>query len=381
LPPRVPTSTQTSVVSTSATSSSENDVLSTKKSSDFLNIQNKNFLKNNYAYKMLLVLIAFGVCLYLTKKYWWKYIVQKFFPSDLKKVEPSKMPDLGKFSVNNSPYVKELKESDAKEVLGPSSYVKIVMIYANWCHHCEVMMPAFEEAAKLMNDLQVKQKTGGKIAFMRAEAMSVPSLANRPSVPGFPTVVGIFQNGKEFPYMGPRSVDSLLKFAELVLSTGNGTDVTQEENDKPRKVNLKTLLANSSQQLPALPGSPNGETGDAQETKIDSSVHKLSNEEVDDLLEKKEVNQENDEEYDKEDDQEDEQQQDKVDQSDQLDQLDPPDTKTVSKKELDNKANQKILESKASLLPLPSETSLDSLRDKKDSESSKQLTRKKNLKL
>jgi hypothetical protein len=138
--------------------------------------------------------------------------------------------------------------------------------------------------------------------------------------------------------------------------------------------------------LPALPGSPNGVTGDAQETKIDSPVHKLSNEEhvktqeeeeVDDSHEKKEDNQENDQ----EDDQGDDQQQDKVDQPDQLDQLDLPDSTTVSKKGLDNKAIEKILESKASLLPLPSETSLDSLRDKKDSESSKRLTRKKNLKL
>jgi hypothetical protein len=105
---------------------------------------------------------------------------------------------------------------------------------------------------------------------MRAEAMSVPSLANRPSVPGFPTVVGIFQNGKEFPYMGPRTPDSLFKFAELLCSTASGVpEKKSEEAEKPRKVNLQTLLANASQQLPVLPGSPEPLL-ETPETKIES---------------------------------------------------------------------------------------------------------------
>jgi hypothetical protein len=92
-----------------------------------INIQSKSFLKDNYVYKMLLFLLALGVCLYLTKNYWWKYIVQKFFPSDVKKSEAQNFLEMGKFLVSESPYVKELKETDAMEVLGPSSYLKIVM--------------------------------------------------------------------------------------------------------------------------------------------------------------------------------------------------------------------------------------------------------------
>ena len=333
------------------------------KSDQILDLQKKSFLKNNYAYKMLLFLVAFGVCLYLTKKYWWKYLVQKFFPPDVRRGDLNHMLDHEKFSVHLSPYVKDLKESDVSEVLGPSPYVKIVMIYANWCKHCEVMMPAFEEAAKLMNESQsTKPPQDVKVAFMRAEAVSVPSLANRPSVPGFPTIVGIFQNGKEFPYMGPRTVDSLLSFAELIASTKDTLEggVLPSTAEKPRKVNLQTLLANSNQQLPLLPSSPLQDVSgqlvgeEVQETKIDSSLEEGSK---NDLLEEDQGGGEEDEEEKEEKHEE------------------------KHEEKMEEKVEEKVEEDQDKKLkdkPLRDESSL---RDKKDSESSKKMPRKKNLKL
>jgi thiol-disulfide isomerase/thioredoxin len=334
------------------------------KSDQILDLQKKSFLKNNYAYKMLLFLVAFGVCLYLTKKYWWKYLVQKFFPPDVRRGDLNHMLDHEKFSVHLSPYVKDLKESDVSEVLGPSPYVKIVMIYANWCKHCEVMMPAFEEAAKLMNESQsTKPPQDVKVAFMRAEAVSVPSLANRPSVPGFPTIVGIFQNGKEFPYMGPRTVDSLLSFAELIASTKDTLEgeVLPSTAEKPRKVNLQTLLANSSQQLPLLPSSPlqdvSGELvgEEVQETKIDSSLEEGS---------KNEQVEEDDQGGGEENEEEKEEKQQEKHQEKHMEKLE---------EKLEDDQDKKLKDK-----PLRDELSL---RDKKDSESSKKMPRKKNLKL
>jgi hypothetical protein len=55
---------------------------------------------------------------------------------------------------------------------------------------------------------------------MRAESSKAPKLANAPNIQGFPTIVGIFQNGKEFPYNGPRNVESFVKFADLIAIGG-----------------------------------------------------------------------------------------------------------------------------------------------------------------
>jgi hypothetical protein len=98
------------------------------------------------------------------------------------------------------------------------------------------------DAAEDVSKLNLKNK----VIFFRAEASECPTIANRPSVPGFPTIVGVFQNGKEFPYAGPRTKDSFVKFAELIAIGGldpppsNGTGLVVGEPPvvklKPRKL-------------------------------------------------------------------------------------------------------------------------------------------------
>jgi thiol-disulfide isomerase/thioredoxin len=184
---------------------------------NILKLSKPSMLKNSYLYRTMLFLTAFAVVLFMTKKYWWNFVVKRFFPTDQK---PKAVESPHTFEIKETDALVDVAEKDAAEVLKPAPYAKVLLIYATWCTHCEHMMGAFEEAAaKVASDLKLKPDSH-KVVFMRAEAGAVPTLSNRPSVPGFPTIVGIFQNGKEFPYSGPRNADSFVKFAELVAVGG-----------------------------------------------------------------------------------------------------------------------------------------------------------------
>jgi len=184
---------------------------------NILKLSKPSIFKNNYVYKTMLFLTAFAVVLFMTKKYWWTFVVKKFFPTDPK---PKSVDSPHTFETKVTEGLIDVSEKEAAEVLKPAAYAKVLLIYATWCSHCEHMMGAFEEAAaKVSSDLKAKPDSH-KVVFMRAEAGAVPTLANRPSVPGFPTIVGIFQNGKEFAYSGPRNAESFVKFAELVAVGG-----------------------------------------------------------------------------------------------------------------------------------------------------------------
>ena len=192
--------------------------------------------KSSYFYKTLLFFLAGVIVLYMTKKYWWNFLVKRFFPTDAKPhgdFDP--MGGVGGFKVQESDGLIDVVEKDAADVLKPAPFAKVVLIYATWCHHCESMMPAFEEAARTVAENLKKDPSAQKVLFLRAEANAAPTLSNRPSVPGFPTIVGVFQNGKEFPYDGPRNAESFVKFAELIAVGGLPSPDNAPPVIKPRK--------------------------------------------------------------------------------------------------------------------------------------------------
>ena len=218
------------------------DKMDPKLDTNTLKLKPLSSWKNTTMYKGLLVFFAFVVFLYLSKKYWWNYVVKRFFPNDKTKEDKSDTTVVTKLDS-----ITDLKEKDVKEALGPSPHAKVILIFATWCGHCKTMMKDFEEAATHVSKAQMKHK----VVFLRAEASECPSISNRPSVPGFPTIVGIFQNGTEFPYAGPRTKDSFVKFAELIAIGGldvvsssveskgdaNGTGLVVEAPKlKPRKL-------------------------------------------------------------------------------------------------------------------------------------------------
>jgi len=91
-------------------------------------------------------------------------------------------------------------------VLSGDGTTKIVLLYATWCEHCRIMMPAYNAAAESTRQirwLKVEQTNAG------------PILKARSDIRGFPTIFGIKQNGEIVQYgeRDPRTEESLRKWA------------------------------------------------------------------------------------------------------------------------------------------------------------------------
>jgi thiol-disulfide isomerase/thioredoxin len=84
----------------------------------------------------------------------------------------------------------------------------VVMIYAEWCVHCRNMMPAFEAAA-----------ARSSVPFVRIQGHSAPVTSQKHKVLGYPTVVGVTQQGSVLHFSDARTEDKLLDFAKTLSGT------------------------------------------------------------------------------------------------------------------------------------------------------------------
>lgn len=104
----------------------------------------------------------------------------------------------------DSEHVTDIKSSsDADDALkqGPS----VFLLYAHWCHHCKVMMKAYNEAAAELPSVK----------WVRAEAsVAGEAVVKRPEVRGFPTIFGVRGDGTITTHEGARDQASLQRFAE-----------------------------------------------------------------------------------------------------------------------------------------------------------------------
>lgn len=83
----------------------------------------------------------------------------------------------------------------------------VVMIYADWCVHCRTLMPAFEAAAAKSN-----------VPFIRIQGQSAPVTSTKHKILGYPTVLGINQQGTVVQFKEQRTEEELLRFAESLRS-------------------------------------------------------------------------------------------------------------------------------------------------------------------
>ncbi|CAD5112143.1 DgyrCDS1382 [Dimorphilus gyrociliatus] len=82
----------------------------------------------------------------------------------------------------------------------------LIMYYAPWCGHCKAMKPDFAAAAKMAKE---KNYTG---VLGAVDATVHPSLAQKASVRGYPTIL-YYENGSfSKSYTGGRKTDDLLQF-------------------------------------------------------------------------------------------------------------------------------------------------------------------------
>ena len=104
-------------------------------------------------------------------------------------------------------HLKVANDSDAAKLSDSmKSNNWIVLYYANWCGHCQMMKPEWNKAASMLaNDDNVNV---GEI-----ESEYIPKMTTSPNVVGFPTI-RIYKNGGEGQdYEGGRVADEIVEFA------------------------------------------------------------------------------------------------------------------------------------------------------------------------
>jgi len=112
-----------------------------------------------------------------------------------------------KLDERESPFVTEVTSPEvSSSVLAGDGTTKVVLMYATWCEHCRIMMPAFNAAAESTR----------QIRWLKVEqANAAPILKTRTDIRGFPTIFGVKSSGEVIQYgeREPRTEDALKKWA------------------------------------------------------------------------------------------------------------------------------------------------------------------------
>lgn len=99
----------------------------------------------------------------------------------------------------------------------PSNEAELMFFYANWCPHCKVAKPIWEE---LKTDYENKNVNGYKIIFTgidcSEETPEVENLINKYNVEGYPTIK-LIKDGKVIEYDAKPSRETLEQFLNTVL--------------------------------------------------------------------------------------------------------------------------------------------------------------------
>ena len=105
-----------------------------------------------------------------------------------------------------SPHVNDIKTRAESEQAFQDPGPTVILLYAHWCHHCKVMMKAYNDAA-----------ANGGAKWLRIEASAAgENVVKRPEVRGFPTIFGVKRDGTIITHEGARDQASLQRFAETL---------------------------------------------------------------------------------------------------------------------------------------------------------------------
>jgi thiol-disulfide isomerase/thioredoxin len=131
-----------------------------------------------------------------------------------------------KLDERESPFVTEVTSPEvSSSVLAGDGTTKVVLMYATWCEHCRIMMPAFNAAAESTR----------QIRWLKVEqANAAPILKTRTDIRGFPTIFGVKSSGEVIQYgeREPRTEDALKKWA-LQLISNSPTNLNAKTQDAP----------------------------------------------------------------------------------------------------------------------------------------------------
>ncbi len=109
----------------------------------------------------------------------------------------------------------------------------IVLYYAEWCPHCQIMKPEWQKfAEKYANDSSIN------VAELESEQMNSVGSEHRENVEGFPTIVCMNKGKPISKFDGPRNSDNIDSFAKQYYSSIKGV--------KKASTNINSLLRKAS---------------------------------------------------------------------------------------------------------------------------------------
>jgi thiol-disulfide isomerase/thioredoxin len=114
----------------------------------------------------------------------------------------------------------------------------IILYYANWCPHCQMMKPEWEKFAE-----KYKSNNNVNVAEVESEFLNNLEDEHKQRIQGYPTVT-CAKNGKVVAsHDGPRTSDSFNDFAN---SNSNIDRVIRKSSSKKtKKINMKKKVTKS----------------------------------------------------------------------------------------------------------------------------------------
>ena len=89
---------------------------------------------------------------------------------------------------------------------GGEALPRCTLYYANWCGHCKVLKPTWQQLIE-------SDKFKGKVQFEEVEADENPEKIQEQQIEGFPTIK-ITKDAETVEYQGDRTIEDLEKFLD-----------------------------------------------------------------------------------------------------------------------------------------------------------------------
>jgi thiol-disulfide isomerase/thioredoxin len=102
---------------------------------------------------------------------------------------------------------------DLKEKFEDTKKITIHLYKAQWCGHCKVFLPIFEDFKRKIE----KEELSVSIKIIDADDKETQKLMEDNGIEGFPTVLFIKGTNK-IKYEGERTVDGLMKMTKSLLN-------------------------------------------------------------------------------------------------------------------------------------------------------------------
>lgn len=112
----------------------------------------------------------------------------------------------------------------------------IVLYYADWCPHCVMMKPAWNNFIKDCKSNNVN------INIAEVESQHIPNIKTSGDAEGFPTIKYYNNLQNNIPYEGDRTSTAFLEFAKKQSNKFNNSNKSKGTKKRVSKQNLNSIV-------------------------------------------------------------------------------------------------------------------------------------------